>query len=289
VRLLRNERNLGYRKNFERAIQECDGDYISLSDQDDVWLEDKLARTAGLLDERPDIGLVFGDADIVDQDLRPMGVRLKLALHYAERGVQLVNDGHVTADLLQTGMGVSGLTAVFRSRFVPDILPIPDAGVHDAWIATVVTIRARLYFVDAPLALYRQHGANQIGVPPPSDASRRLTHRAGSAVRARTPEELKGFADQLIYVRELLTSLPALPTDNLDVAAREVFASEMLRRERHVRVRGMLPASRVRRLAPVMRELVSLNYHRYSSGLRSTVKDLVLAEGVQATRGEGFL
>ena len=37
-----NDQNLGSVKNFERAICLCTGDVIALSDQDDVWRNDKL-------------------------------------------------------------------------------------------------------------------------------------------------------------------------------------------------------------------------------------------------------
>ena len=37
VYIYRNAINLGYTKNFERAISLCSGDVIFLSDQDDVW------------------------------------------------------------------------------------------------------------------------------------------------------------------------------------------------------------------------------------------------------------
>lgn len=35
--LVQNEKNLGYKKNFQKAISLCQGDIIYLSDQDDVW------------------------------------------------------------------------------------------------------------------------------------------------------------------------------------------------------------------------------------------------------------
>src|SRR5213080_381833 len=42
VRLQRNEANLGFVKNFEQAISLCTGDFVALSDQDDVWMPGKL-------------------------------------------------------------------------------------------------------------------------------------------------------------------------------------------------------------------------------------------------------
>ena len=43
VHVYKNELNLGYVKNFEKAISLCSGDYIALSDQDDIWLPEHLS------------------------------------------------------------------------------------------------------------------------------------------------------------------------------------------------------------------------------------------------------
>ena len=37
-----NEKNLGFKKNFEKAISLCSGDFIALADQDDIWIENKI-------------------------------------------------------------------------------------------------------------------------------------------------------------------------------------------------------------------------------------------------------
>lgn len=44
VQLFRNPQNLGSTRNFEQAMRLCTGDLIALSDQDDVWMPEKLAR-----------------------------------------------------------------------------------------------------------------------------------------------------------------------------------------------------------------------------------------------------
>src|SRR4030067_269521 len=41
IRLIRNETNLGYARNFEKGISLCETDFIALSDQDDIWFNDK--------------------------------------------------------------------------------------------------------------------------------------------------------------------------------------------------------------------------------------------------------
>src|SRR6185436_8451912 len=76
VILLRvNKKNLGSVKNFEQAIHLCNGDVIGLSDQDDVWRPDKLQ----LIEQgfrKSSIGLVFSDAGIVDENLKPLDRRM---------------------------------------------------------------------------------------------------------------------------------------------------------------------------------------------------------------------
>ena len=37
VQTYQNEKNLGYARNFEKAITLCKGDFIALADQDDIW------------------------------------------------------------------------------------------------------------------------------------------------------------------------------------------------------------------------------------------------------------
>ena len=44
VEIVRNPQNLGYEKNFEQTMLRCTGDVIFPSDQDDVWLPEKLSR-----------------------------------------------------------------------------------------------------------------------------------------------------------------------------------------------------------------------------------------------------
>jgi glycosyltransferase involved in cell wall biosynthesis len=42
IKFYQNETNLGFNKNFEKAVNLTTGDYISISDQDDIWLPTKI-------------------------------------------------------------------------------------------------------------------------------------------------------------------------------------------------------------------------------------------------------
>src|ERR1051326_2811088 len=71
-----NEQTFGSPRNFEQAVSRCSGDIIALSDQDDVWLPAKLALLEAQFGKSARVGLVFSDAEVVDQDLRPTGRRM---------------------------------------------------------------------------------------------------------------------------------------------------------------------------------------------------------------------
>jgi glycosyltransferase involved in cell wall biosynthesis len=43
-----NKTNVGYNRNFENAIQLCSGQYIAISDQDDIWEADKITEMMSL-------------------------------------------------------------------------------------------------------------------------------------------------------------------------------------------------------------------------------------------------
>jgi len=63
------ENNLGYIKNFEFLIKQVESNMFMLSDQDDVWLPEKIEKSAELM-KRENADLVFGDLEIVDQNLK---------------------------------------------------------------------------------------------------------------------------------------------------------------------------------------------------------------------------
>ena len=51
VRLVENQQNLGYIRNFHQAIGMTSGDYLFLADQDDEWYPHKLERVLEVMEE----------------------------------------------------------------------------------------------------------------------------------------------------------------------------------------------------------------------------------------------
>lgn len=76
-KIFQNDENIGFMRNFEKAMRLCSGDYIALSDQDDIWLPDHLQI---LLEGIGDKMCVVGDAELIDSK----GFRMGHKLSYCE-------------------------------------------------------------------------------------------------------------------------------------------------------------------------------------------------------------
>ena len=263
VRLFVNERNLGSTRNFGRAVSLCTGDLIALADQDDVWLPAKLERLEARFAARESVGLVFTEAELVDERLRPTGRRLWELVGFGPREQRMVRRGRA-ADLLLPGWHVTGATMAFRARFRELVLEIPDdlPVIHDGWIALLVASVAEVDFVAEPLIRYRQHAAQQVG------AKEKPGPRGGVAGAAR---RANSYGDLIRIAERACERLSERGGEGARGAMRGLDA-----RLRHLRARAGLPAGKLARVPPVLKELLALRYHQYSNGARSALKDLLV-------------
>jgi len=265
-----NESNLRSTRNFEKAIGLCTGDVIALSDQDDVWLPEKLERTEAILHGRPQVGLVFTDAEVVSEALEPMGYRLWESVKFDAARQARIRDGDAFALLFQSYV-VTGATMAFRARFRDLILPIPEGThwIHDGWIALLVSAVAEVAFIPEPMLLYRQHSSQQLGAAPPqADIEMNLSladevEISRSVTRSDYLAGSERIAPVATRLREFAQRYPCGPSLELATA-----------RTAHLRARGTLPAARALRPLHVLRELSTRRYHRFGRGFYSALKDL---------------
>ena len=162
VRLSVNESNLGTAKNFEKAISLCRGDVILLSDQDDVWHRDKLESFERIFEAKPQLSLVFSDAELVDETLRLFDETLFERVQFDDRKQRLVKSGRAFEVQLSENL-ICGCTVAFRAKLKELVLPISGNGplVHDGWIVLLIAAAGEIDFINRPLLKYRQHAAQQ--------------------------------------------------------------------------------------------------------------------------------
>jgi hypothetical protein len=264
-----NQQNLGSVKNFERAIRLCTGDVISLSDQDDVWRSDKLQLFESELNNSPSAGLVFSDAEIVDENLKPLDRRMWDGVGFDAHKRKLIKTGRAL-EVLITGWTVTGATMAFRSSLVKLSLPIPEgiAMIHDGWIALTIAAVADVVAIDEPLIQYRQHAQQQIGAPArkETDPELRGIQSIETAFRRRNS------STDLHKILETLEARLLTHASDFDTRKALSFVSDYAF---HLSVRANLPQRRLNRVPSILRELLSLRYHEYANGFKSAAKDLV--------------
>ena len=162
-KIYRNEINLRSVKNFEKAISICSGDIIFLSDQDDIWIENKVEEYIKYFNENPTIDVLASNGFCIDEN----GV-----VHdkYAIWDVpQFLKDEKVEFDyfeLITTVENfVTGATMAFRKKIVPEILPFPIIKNfhHDEWIAIIATNKNAFELLPVKYFKYRVHENQQVG------------------------------------------------------------------------------------------------------------------------------
>jgi glycosyltransferase involved in cell wall biosynthesis len=129
-------------------------EYFATSDQDDVWLPDKLSVGVEMLEKLPaDAPLLYGSAtQLSTEDLMPAG-----GPAVAPRGVSFYNA------MVQNV--IPGHTQILNRRLVDVLLSgnAEHATVIDWWIYLLAAGVGHVAYDEKPHVLHRQHGGNAIG------------------------------------------------------------------------------------------------------------------------------
>lgn len=145
--------NSGVIKNFENAILNCKGDYIFLSDQDDLWLKDKISKVKNIF-KNENVDLVLHDAKVADKDLKVIHDSF-FKLRKSKLGIlkNIFKNSYI------------GCCMAFKSELKEKILPFPEnIPMHDQWIGLIAEKYGKVKFLKEALIIYRRHEHNNTNV-----------------------------------------------------------------------------------------------------------------------------
>ncbi|HEM6272314.1 TPA: glycosyltransferase family 2 protein [Streptococcus suis] len=148
--------NLGVIKSFHKLVNHDRADYYFFSDQDDVWLPNKLELSLKEAQNYPaDLTLmVYMDLKVVNQDLEIMTESMvKSQSHHAN--TELVQE--LTENTVTGGVAMINHALAEMWQETDDIL------MHDWYLALLASAFGNLVFIDQPGELYRQHSDNVLG------------------------------------------------------------------------------------------------------------------------------
>lgn len=156
------ETRLGACRNFGRLLEQSSAPYVMFCDQDDVWKEDKIEKTLGLLrnaeSRYPGKAVaVHTDLTVVDTELNVIAESFwsyeKLSPAWADRLPSLAVQNVLT-----------GCTMAINAQARKLCLPVPpEAVMHDWWIALKVCQAGVIEALPEQTILYRQHNLNDVG------------------------------------------------------------------------------------------------------------------------------
>lgn len=131
--------------NFECALKASKGDFIFLSDQDDVWKPDKVEICMKWLKT---YNCVVSDAEVTDNRLKPLYPSL-----YA---IMQVRQGRIYNTIWKNGY--TGCCMAFRRNVLEASLPFPkNIPMHDIWIGNVAAYKYNVIFIPDRLIHFRRH------------------------------------------------------------------------------------------------------------------------------------
>src|SRR5690606_10537506 len=126
------------------------GDYIAISDQDDIWVSDKLELLLNKIRIDDDL-LVYSNSLSVDEKGNSLN-----KTSFDKRSRYQGGDPRTLA-LFNIFLGHSML---FKRELVEIAFPIPPNSTYDAWLGFVATNRDGICVLDQVTTLFRQHNNN---------------------------------------------------------------------------------------------------------------------------------
>ncbi|WP_348678600.1 glycosyltransferase family 2 protein [Alcanivorax profundi] len=257
----RNETNLGFVKNFEKAMSLCQGDIICLSDQDDVWDKSKLSVVEQCFSESPQTQLFINDQLVCDGDLVSYG----FTSFEKARSLGLGDD-----------WVIYGCCTSVRKRFFELVSPFPDdfPG-HDTWLNKLAIYMGGREIVEQPLQKYRRHDDNASATVVSDSGGGGFFHALRKYGTSDSRDQWNIEIGYLKLYRERLIEVAKLGDINTDLGV--VNGSVW-----HIEKRAELLGKRIKLVGRnrFLRFLhVSLFWlqggYRYSQGWKSAAKDMI--------------
>lgn len=150
IRVFRNTSNLGYTRNFEKAVSLATGEYISFSDQDDIWKPEKTTLLMNAIGDHP---MIYSDSQLVSEDLRPLW-----------KHSDLKNQTPFDSCLyFTTDNCVAGHSLIMKRAIAVAAMPYPTEAAYDLWLPFFATLHGEIQYINTAFVQWRQHNSNITG------------------------------------------------------------------------------------------------------------------------------
>jgi len=126
-------------------LRHVKGEYIFLSDQDDVWDKNKISEMLSALAGQ-NVYAAVHDAYVTDEDLKIMSETFFEISFYPGIIKNIIKNRYI------------GCCMAFKREVLQYALPFPgNLPMHDQWIGIIASKLGEVVFVPKPLLYYRRH------------------------------------------------------------------------------------------------------------------------------------
>lgn len=139
----KNSRNLGYHMNFIRSLRKASGDFIAISDQDDIWHLDKLEMMVNNIGDKL---LLISNSEIIDVNKTSIGKLYEKLI---------VTD--FSLEKLIWENRVYGHACMIKRTVVDMIDSGKELSSHDYTIALICSSLGSITVIDKELQQWRRH------------------------------------------------------------------------------------------------------------------------------------
>jgi len=190
IALYRNEVNLGFTANFEKAMKMANHDFIAIADQDDIWHFHKIEKMMGAF--LPSAAAIYCDSVRFSKTVPSNPVANKKNRRIS--GTQVRK--------LAMYNTVSGHALIIRKSLLEHALPIPSAIYYDWWLALQAVANGGLQFLDEILVYQRAHDNNVTIAKNTSEKELRDNYRTmlGTHLNAFTQIDALSATDKDFFV-----------------------------------------------------------------------------------------
>lgn len=156
-KIFENETSLGITKNFEKAIQNCSGDLIFLSDQDDLWFPEKTKKIIDFFEKNPHFDAVFHNLQLYkDGEILPKTLWDTISFEENLRDSKKLLFHTILFDNVVTG-------AALAFRNTKNFHFENKNFLHDYYLALQFSSENKLGIINECLGFYRLHENQNVG------------------------------------------------------------------------------------------------------------------------------
>ena len=152
------DKNIGMMDNFIENLKSCTGKYIALCEGDDYWTDPlKLQKQVDFLEQNPDYGLIFTDADHLYEKTG------KIISSYDKTYRRKIPVGNVLEELLY-GNPYKTCSSLFKTKYVSDFCTISEKAqrhhfkMGDVILWLIIAGRSKIGYLPSSTVVYRVLG-----------------------------------------------------------------------------------------------------------------------------------